>query len=182
LRAERIFTRAECCRVCPIVRRGRADSASIKVDGVDRKGNFRLARFLLLHSPKTLARPSGACDHPNLTQVRTPVNSMSRRSVVAAALLALFAVGFYSGPVRSCDADEADAQKPHAAAPAANAQAHPASAPAAKPAVAATQPPVTAGAAPNDDAGSNLAEGVGPASGTHRRGLRWQSFLPGVIK
>ncbi|MBN8885732.1 MAG: hypothetical protein J0I77_08420 [Rudaea sp.] len=109
---------------------------------------------------------------------------MSRRSVAAVALLALFAVGFYSGPVRSCDADEADAQKPQAAAqaPAPNAQTRPASAPAPKPAVAATQPPVTAGAAPNDDAGSNLAEGVGPASGTHRRGLRWQSFLPGVIK
>ena len=57
--------------------------------------------------------------------------------------------------------------------------------PAPKPEVAATAQPagVTPGAATsNDDAGGNLGDGVGASSSTHKRGLRWQSFLPGVIK
>jgi hypothetical protein len=33
-----------------------------------------------------------------------------------------------------------------------------------------------------DDASGNLGDGGGSAPGVHKRTLRWQSFLPGVIK
>jgi hypothetical protein len=112
---------------------------------------------------------------------------MPRRYVVLAALLTFFVAGFYSSAALCCNADGiggskqrtvADATVQPAQAPAPDAR----PAPAPKPEVAAVQPPVTAGAAAtSEDAGNNLAEGVG-ATATHKRGLRWQSFLPGVIK
>ena len=118
-----------------------------------------------------------------------PVNTMHRRYVVVAALLAFLAAGFYSTGALCCNADGIGASKqPTVAAasvqpaPAPAPDAHPAPAP--KPEVAATaQPAVTAGAAvSNEDAGNNLGDGVGGSAGVHKRGLRWQSFLPGVIK
>lgn len=113
---------------------------------------------------------------------------MPRRYVVFAALLAFLAAGLHSGAALSCNADGIGTSKQSTIAaatvqskPDAGANAQPAHA--AKTDVAATQSEVTPGAAAtNDDAGSNLGDGVGAASGTHKRGLRWQSFLPGVIK
>ncbi len=112
---------------------------------------------------------------------------MHRRYVVLAALLAFFATALYSAAALSCNAEGIGSSKQPTVA-AATVQ-HAAPAPAAKPAAkadvaAAAQPVgVTPGAAPsNDDAGGNLGDSVGASSGTHKRGLRWQSFLPGVIK
>lgn len=113
---------------------------------------------------------------------------MPRRYVVFAALLAFLAAGFYSGAALSCNADGIGASKQSTIAaatvrpaPVSASGAHAATAP--KSEVAAAQPAVTPGAAAaSDDAGSNLGDGVGASSGTHKRGLRWQSFLPGVIK
>lgn len=114
---------------------------------------------------------------------------MHRRYVVLAALLAFFGTVLYSAAALSCNAEGIGASKqPTVAAatvqhpaPVPNAQPEPAP----KPEVAATAQPagVTPGAATsNDDAGGNLGDGVGASSSTHKRGLRWQSFLPGVIK
>lgn len=111
--------------------------------------------------------------------MRIPMNRTHPRNVLAAVLLV---VGFHSAPALCCDVDGTGTAK-HIAAPMPAATAVAAPAPAAKPApvVAATQPATVAGgAAPSDDAGNNLGDGAVP--GTHRRGLRWQSFLPGVIK
>lgn len=115
---------------------------------------------------------------------------MPRRHVVFAALLAVPTAAFYSGAASCCDADGigTSAQPTVAAAgarpvPPRAASAAP-TAPESRSDLAAAQPPpVTPGAAASgDDAGSVLGEGIGASAGTHRRGLRWQSFLPGVIK
>ena len=105
------------------------------------------------------------------------MNCMQQRNVVLAVLLAFFAIGFYSSPAVCCDADAVGTAKrvatPVTAAPASS------QAPAPE-AVAVRPTAVGGGAAPTDDAGNSLGDGASP--GTHRRGLRWQSFLPGVIK
>jgi len=114
---------------------------------------------------------------------------MHRSYVVLAALLAFFAAVFYSAAALSCNAEGIGASKQPTVAAATVQHAAPAPAarpqPAPKPEVAAAAQPagVTPGAATsNDDAGGNLGDGVGASSSTHKRGLRWQSFLPGVIK
>jgi len=116
---------------------------------------------------------------------------MHRRYVVLAALLAFFATVFYSAAALSCNAEGIGASKQPTIAAATVQHAAPTPAPAARPqpapkpeVAAAAQPAsVTPGAATsNDDAGGNLGDGVGASSSTHKRGLRWQSFLPGVIK
>lgn len=117
---------------------------------------------------------------------------MPRRYAVSAALLAFFAAGLYSGPALCCDAEGIGSSKQptlaaavvrSAPSQAPDAGTAPAPAPAPGSEVAAAPPAVTPGAtATNDDAGSNLGDGVGASSGAHKRGLRWQSFLPGVIK
>ncbi|MFT3790968.1 MAG: hypothetical protein QM741_07805 [Rudaea sp.] len=109
---------------------------------------------------------------------------MSRRNVVFAVLPIFFVAGFHSTKALCCDADGIGTTKQQTVA-AATVQSAPTPAkqpaPAPGPDVAKAQPAVTAGAAvSNDDAGNNLGDGV--AAGTRRRGLRWQSFLPGVIK
>lgn len=114
---------------------------------------------------------------------------MHRRYVVLAALLAFFTTALYSATALSCNAEGIGTSKQPTVATA-TVQRTPAPAPAAQPhpaprpeVAAAAQPAsVTPGAAaPSDDASGNLGDGVG-ATGTHKRGLRWQSFLPGVIK
>ena len=127
-------------------------------------------------------RPSRTPASPN------PVNTMPRRYVVLAALLAFLAAGFYSSAALCCSADGIGTTKQRTVAaatvqPQSAAAPNAVSAPAPKPEVAAAQPTVTAGAAvSSDDAGNNLGDGIGASSSTHKRGLRWQSFLPGVIK
>ncbi|MBS0516337.1 MAG: hypothetical protein JSS16_12795 [Proteobacteria bacterium] len=111
------------------------------------------------------------------------MNRTHSRYVVLAALLAFVGAGLYSEAARCCDADGVGTAK--AVATPLPATVTPAApqvvAPAARPEVATVQPVVTAGsAAPSDDAGNNL--GDGSPVGAHKRGLRWQSFLPGVIK
>jgi len=89
----------------------------------------------------------------------------------------------YSAPALSCNADGigSSAQRTVAAATVQPTAPTTRKTPVDKPVVAVAAPTVTAGAATaNDDAGSSLGESIGV--GTHRRGLRWQSFLPGVIK
>ena len=111
------------------------------------------------------------------------MNRTHPRYVVLAALLAFVGAGLYSGPARCCDADGVGTAKAVATPlPATVTPAAPLIVPPpARPEVASAQPAVTAGSAtPNDDAGNNL--GDSSPVGTHKRGLRWQSFLPGVIK
>ena len=105
------------------------------------------------------------------------MNRTHPRYVVLAALLAFLGAGLYSETGHCCDADGVGTAKavatplPVTVTPAA---------PVARPEAASAQPAVIAGSsASNDDAGNNL--GDSPV-GTHKRGLRWQSFLPGVIK
>jgi len=114
---------------------------------------------------------------------------MPRRYVVLAALLAFLVAGFYSSAALCCNADGIGTTKqPTVAAATVQPASTPAPAPEARPAAAskaalASRPEVTAGAAAtSEDAGNNLGDSVGASPGTHKRGLRWQSFLPGVIK
>ena len=108
------------------------------------------------------------------------MNHTPQRNVVLAVLLAFLAAGLYSPLALCCDADGVGTAKrvaspmPVTVTPASPRIAAPAVAPAAQPSA------VGGGAAPTDDAGNSLGDGASP--GTHRRGLRWQSFLPGVIK
>ncbi|MBS0582371.1 MAG: hypothetical protein JSS42_04640 [Proteobacteria bacterium] len=111
------------------------------------------------------------------------MNRTHPRYVALAALLAFLGAGLYSDAVLCCDADGVGTAKavamplPATVTPAAPRIVPPT----ARPEVASAQSAVTAGsAAPSDDAGNSLGEG-GPV-GAHKRGLRWQSFLPGVIK
>lgn len=111
------------------------------------------------------------------------MNRTHSRYVVLAALLAFLGTGLYSEAAHCCDSDGVGTAK--AVATPLPATVTPAApqivAPVAKPEIASAQPAVTAGsAAPNDEAGNNLGDGSSVA--THKRGLRWQSFLPGVIK
>jgi hypothetical protein len=104
------------------------------------------------------------------------MNPMHRRYVVLAALLAFFVAGFYFDSVRCCRGTAGHALSATPTAPADRAIS-PDPQPAA---TAASHPAATAGAAAaNDDAGNNLGGG---SAETHRHGLHWQSFLPGVIK
>jgi len=110
------------------------------------------------------------------------MNRTHPRYVVLAALLAFLGAGLYSETGHCCDADGVGTAKavatplPVTVTPAAPQVV----APVARPQAASAQPAVIAGSsASNDDAGNNL--GDSPV-GTHKRGLRWQSFLPGVIK
>jgi len=112
-----------------------------------------------------------------------PMNRTHPRYVVLAALLAFLGAGLYSEAGHCCDADGVGTAKAVASPlPATVTPAAPqVVAPVVRPEVASAQPAVTAGSsAPNDAAGNNLGEGS--PVGTHKRGLRWQSFLPGVIK
>ena len=111
---------------------------------------------------------------------------MPRHAYAFVALPVYFACALvYCAPAWCCDADGigATAQRTVAAAAAVTPTKPTAgSTHAAKAAIVAkAQPGVTAGAAmSNEDAGNNLGDGI--SEGTRRHGLRWQSFLPGVIK
>jgi hypothetical protein len=106
---------------------------------------------------------------------------MPKRYCVLAASLVFFIASFYSDSARCCGVDGVGTAKralPATVTAPAGRAVSPDSQPAAQP-----QPATTGGAAAtSDDAGGNLGDGVGGAVQTHRRGLRWQSFLPGVIK